>query len=460
MVHAAAGVTAGARALAESLPADPEHELVVADVPAVSQIEVWKSFVAALPRGRRPVRVVPGQEPYEIAPYVWQWLADRSGRPVLAPYGRTARVARSLFVHSAEHSGWVWFRRGVASAWQGKRFPQPVWDTIELGQLRAAGFRGVAEPLPAGMWLRPDVGDGVLAADRTKLTRTLPCLPDAPMIVLGARNVPDLELADVAEFLRTLRPEVAATARFVRFGGVALPPGATFGQALADVLDAEVHCYAGIPAGAPDALEVLALRADGSLGWNTFAQALAYRPRSAGPPRVCGYRQPIAGLGEVSPGVFWYAPEVVLEVVQAGLWIRPAAHVGDTAGVRATPLDPVHGLLLYEATEPTWADRLRDVAENVLDRLDDTTRLAARLMPTTALSDAALAGVTPRAVDRPTEVLRPPEQPAPPREPVAEVPEPPETDLPWLSRLMETVAMPVPVRPADTQMGHSDDRAE
>jgi hypothetical protein len=500
VVHAPDGVTAEARALAAALPADPEHELVVADLPSVSSVEVWKAFVAALPRGNRPLRVVPGQAPHEIAPYVWQWLADRVGRGVLAPYGRTHHVAGLLFVHSVEHSGWVWFRRNQAPAWKGKRFPRPDWDSIEVGQARTAGFRGVAEPLPAGMWLRPDVGDDVLTTGRARLTRTLPCLPGAPTIVLGAHDVADIELTDIAAFMRTLPPDTAARARFVRFGGVALPDGVPFGQALADVLDAEVCCYTGIPAGTQDALEVLALRQDGSLGRSAFAQAFTHRPRTA--PRLSIYRAPFDGLAEVSPGIYWYAPNVVLEIVRAGLWIRPAEQVTDPAGVRTVPLDPAHNLLLYDATDPTQAERLREMAESVLDRLDPANRPATRLMPTTALSETALAGLS-RTTARSdtarsdtarsdtartdaarmdaartevarTEVVRPGNQPVssvPAAVEPVPIPEPEpeadtqsedpaaETDLPWLSRLMETMSMPVPVRQADPVMERRDDRA-
>ncbi|MFL6124415.1 hypothetical protein [Actinophytocola sp.] len=556
VVHDADGVTAEAGALAESLPADPDHELVVADLPPVSPIEVWKAFAAALPRGRRPVRVVPGRQPREVAPHVWQWLADRTNRTVVAPYGMTHHLGNALFVHSADQSGWVEFRRGRGPAWRGKRFPRPAWDSVEFGRVRAAGFRGVAEPLPAGMWVRPDIGDGALTTGRTRL-RALPCQPDAPLLVLGARDAADLEPADIAAFCRTL----PTAPRFVLYGGVAVTNSAV-GQELADLLGVELCCYNGIPADPPD---VLTLRTDGSLGWNTFAQAFTYRP--GGGARLTVHRPPVDGLGEVSPGVYWYTRDVVLEVVRAGLWIRPAEQIADPAGVRNAPLDPVHNLLLYEATEPAAAELLREVAEGLVNRLDDATRVATRLMPSTALAGVDLAAVTrtterarppaeptpvpastpqapppsapttvlnsapsleipsspeptaalnpasplevppppaPTAVlksappleipprSEPTTVLEsappledplPPEptvalKPAPPLEaepvpepvpPPAPVPEEPvateedleeedltETDLPWLSRLMETMSMPVPVRPSEVE--RHDDR--
>lgn len=465
VVHAADGITGEAHALAETLPADPEHDLIVADLAPGSSQKVWKSFVSALPRGRRPLRVVPGRPPREIAPYVWQWVADRIGRPVLAPYGQVQTGVNGLFVHSLDKTGWVLFRRGAAPGWSGKRFPRPYWDSIEFGQVRAAGARGVAEPLPAGMWLRPDSGQDILATSRTRLATSLPCLPDSPLIVLGTHAARAVELSDVVAFVRSLPPNLASAARFVRYGDVVTRRGGPLGQELADALGMDVFTYTGIPAGSPGALDVLALRPDGSLGARVFAQAYAYRPAGGGTGRLCAYRVPVAGLGEVSPGVYGYAQGIVVEVVRAGLWIRPAQQVTDPAGVRAAPLDPQHNLVLYEET-----DRVRDAATDLRNRLDEATSRATVLMPTTALSSSILPG---RALADPTrtEVVRPTAQsgrPAP-SAPVPEAarprPEQPtmamtvadepadqsdDTDLPWLSRMMETMALPAP-RPSEVE---------
>lgn len=432
MIHAAAdGVTAGARALAESLPADPAYDLVVADLPAASPVEAWRSFVAALPKGRGPLRVVPGHEPREVASHVWQWLADETGRTVLAPCGTVNLLPGRLFVHSADQSGWVSFGPGQTPTWQGKRFPHVPWDTIEVGRVQSAGYRSVAEPLPAGVWIRPDVDEGVLTTARTRLSSTLPCLPDSATIVLGTPHAATVELSDIAGFLRTLPAKTAATARFVHYDGVALPDGIPLGQALADALDTEVQCYTGIPSGTPAAPDVLTLRADGSLGWSAFAQVLAYRPHAAGATRLARHRPPVAGLTEVAPGVYWLGQDVVLEVVPAGLWIRPADQATDPTGVRTVPLDPMQNLLFYEP-----ADGRHELAENLVPRLDDATRPATRLMPGTAPSGPPLA-TRPVAPTEPEEVVD-------------------DSDLPWLSRLMDTMSIPVPARPSEVE--HHDDR--
>jgi hypothetical protein len=211
----------------------------------------------------------------------------------------------------------------------------------------------------------------------------------------------------VAQFWATLSPEHRQGARFVQYGRVTLPGGLTLGQALADLLEDEVTCYSGMPVGPAPLSEVFTLRPDGSQGWNTYAQQYAYRPRnSAVPavPRLSFCRPPVAGMPELEPAVYRCTAEVVVEVVQSGLWVRPAAEPGHAAAVRAEALDPVVHLLRYEATGD-----LRAIAETLLGRLDYSTRLATRLVPVSA------------------------DREVPPEDTAAD-----ESELPWLSRMLDT----------------------
>ncbi|GAA1982145.1 hypothetical protein [Amycolatopsis minnesotensis] len=380
VVHAGDGGTAEARSLAASLPADPEHQVVVADLPPESPVELWESFAAALPDGQGPVRLVPGRRPLCFGSHVGPWLAERIARPVLAPYGLAIENGAGLFVHSGPRTGWGWFRPGRTPEWAAKRFPCPAWEAPEFAETRAVRGGAVAEPLPAGVWLRPGGADAVFERGRVRLIRTVPCLPDAPTIVLGSPDVPGLDLAEVKEFWRTLPGEVRARARFVAFGGLALPGDVSFGQALADALDAPVLCCTGIPVGSPRTPDVFALRQDGSHGWRPFAREVAYLPGDA-QPRVCAHRAPIAGLPEVATGVYRYAPDAVVEVVEAGLWIRPPGGGADVVTTRTAPLDPARNLVRYEASDPVRAGRMRSVAESVIGRLDYPTRLVTGLVP-------------------------------------------------------------------------------
>ncbi|MEC3980820.1 hypothetical protein [Amycolatopsis sp. H20-H5] len=431
LVHARDGGTAEARALAASLPADPGHLVVVVDLPSESPVEVWESFAAALPQGRGPVRLVPGRHPRRLGPRAGQWLAERLGRAVLAPYGLTHQgAAGSLFVHSGEHTGWGWYRPGREPEWAAKRFPRPVWDSPAVAEVRPSGAGAVAEPLPAGMWIRPDGADDLFARGRVRLIRSLPCHPEALTIVLGSQDVPGLELTEIAVFWRTLPPDVRAKAWFVELGGVVVPEGTTLGQALADLLGEEVRCYTGFPVGSPEAPDVFTLRSDGSHGWNTFARGFAYRPRGV-QPRLCAGQSPIADLRQVAPGVYQYSPDVVIEIVEAGLWVRSPEEIAAEATARTLPLDPVHNLVLYEAADPANAERMRGIAASVVDRLDYPTRLVTTLMPAAVPSGA-----------EPVE----PVGPVGPVEPVEMAEdEATETGSPWLSGRKDTMSLQPPV---------------
>lgn len=520
VVHTGDGGTDEARMLAASLPADPEHQVVVADLPAESPIEEWQSFARVLPKDRRPVRLVPGRQPLEIDPSIPPWLAERIGRPVLAPYGHVHRgAAGALFVHSGPQTGWGLFRPRQPAAWTAKRFPLPAWESPALAEVVAAGVGAVAEPLPAGMWIHPAGADEKFARERLRLVSTLPCQPGTPVLVLGSAEVPGLKPGDVAAFWRTLPAEVRGSAWFVLLGGIAVPAGGEAGPALAAAIGAEALCYNGIPVGSPDAPTVAALRPDGGPGWQPFARGFAYRPGDAR-PRLRGHRVPVGGLPEIVPGVYRYTPDMVVEIVRAGLWVRSLEDAGEGSGVaaRSVPVDPACALVLYEAGDPAKAGRLRAAAENLVKGLDPTVRPTARVLPVGAsrvdtpsertarpatsvpLEDGPaertirLMTMPPserslhESIERTTRLpgtAPPPEDKAEDKaeEKAAEKAEPEsagtaeptagsaETALPFLSRMMETVVMPVPAavrasapRPAQSRLsarleGHTDDRS-
>jgi len=436
VVHAT-GITAEARLLAMSLAVDPEYDLVVADLPTDSPAGVWESLASAFPRGRRGVRLVLARQSSELGPLAGNWLSERLGRTVVAPVGVVSQAEDgSLFVHSGPGSGWVRFRRGRKPEWESKRFPRPSWDSRAVAELRQTGSGSVAEPLPAGMWVRPHGEDAWLNPSRARLSRALPCRSETLAVVLGGRGIPELALEDVGRFWATLPEDDRSRVRFVQYGPVSLPHGGTLGQALADLLDTEVVCYSGIPVGPAKASEVFTLRSDGSHGWNTYAQQFIYQPQDAAPPRLCGYRRPVAGLPEVAPGVYRCAPDAVLEVVQAGLWLRPPDEPAHAAAIRSAPADPAIHVLRYEATGQEQAERMRTLAEEALAHLDYSTRLTSRLIPV-IVSDGELLAA-------PAEFAKESKGPvavAAPVEPhVSEVSaqEPAEVSLTWLATLLDT----------------------
>ncbi|TVT57822.1 hypothetical protein FNH05_06930 [Amycolatopsis rhizosphaerae] len=428
LVHGRAGASDEAQALAVTV-AEPELGLVVADLPSDSQANAWEALAVAIPKEKRGIRLVLAGPFRESGFEVGQWLSARLDRTVVAADGRVLPAAGGgLFVTTGQDSrtgSWVRFQPGQAPEREGSRFPRPAWESAAVTGTSPLGSGTTAEQLPAGMWLRTDGDERWLAVSRTRLIRTLACLPDVLTVVLGGQHIPELPLDEVKRFWALLAAEDRSRVRFVHYGPVRPEPGnRPLGHLLADTLGEEVNCYAGIPVGGGVMPDVFTVRPDGSHGWKTFAQVYSY-PGGAEPaaPRLRAHREPLPGLPEITPGVYRYAPDAVVEVVAAGLWIRPPEEPAHAAHVRSAPVDVVRLRLFHEAGEA--AERMRTVAEEVRDRLEYSTRLAVTLVPVTASSASG---------------------PEPTGEPE---PEPGSVALPWLARLLATGAFLLPEREPD-----------
>jgi hypothetical protein len=399
VVCAEGAMTAEAKALALSVGADPEHDLVVVDLPPDSPVSAWESLATLMPKGRRAVRLVIGGRSREAAALTGQWLSVRLKRTFVVPDGKVLMGAGgSLLVHSGPNSGWVRFRPGRAPQLEGKRFPRPRWETPALDDLVTGRPEMVTEPLPGGLWIRSAGDTEAVAKSRSRLVGGMAFQPDVLSIVVGGPDLPPVSLDDVAAFCRLLPVECRSRVRFVRYGPVALSGGTTFGHGLANLLGGEVVCYGGMPIGLPTSCEVFTVLPDGMLGWNTLAQQLAYRPQAnpipAAVPELRAYRGPMPGLTEIAPAVYACEPDVVVEVVQSGLWVRPSREVPNAARVRALPADPLEHVIAFEAADVEQAGRMRAVAEVVLARLDQSTRAVTKLVPATTVHSARVKDIS------------------------------------------------------------------
>ncbi|WP_433196004.1 hypothetical protein [Lentzea sp. CA-135723] len=361
------------RDLALGLAADPEHELVVVDLPPDSSMAVWEAAAKLLPRKRRGLRLVISGRPRETTALAGQWLSERLGRTVIAPDGAVLPGADgTLFVDSGWGTGWRRFQPGRTPELDGKRFPRPSWDEVSsLVEVMPTSAGAVAEPVPGGAWLRPRGPESVLGPHRGRLVETLPCQPDVCVVVLGCPGATAVTMHDVARFWSWLPDPLREKVRMVAYGPIATP--GPYGQSVADALGTEVTCYTGLPVGARHDPDVYALRTDGALGWRAFAEEVSYVPARPGepapPPALVAYREPFYGVDEVEPAVYRYSAHAVLEVVQSGLWLRPPHEVGHAAAVRATEPDASRHLVLFDDDE-----HLRDLADDVFGRLDPMTR--------------------------------------------------------------------------------------
>ncbi|MEU5439941.1 hypothetical protein [Streptomyces griseofuscus] len=388
LVHPKGEPDPQAAAFAAGLAADPQHTLAVVDLPYGS-LEGSADAVARLLAGRgESLRLVFGRGTPQEARRAAQRIADRLDRLVLAPDGAVLPTdGGGLFIPSDHGAGWLRFRPGRSAERDSRRFPKPRWEFSTFDRPWTTSGHGVAEPAPCGVWVRSP-HDHPAAESGRRLVDRLPSHPDILTVVLGSPGGPPVTLADVTRLWETVLPSARSWVRFLHLGPVALPEGAeALGQELADALGQQVVLYAGVPVESRAGLaspEVAAVRADGTLGHHPFVSELMYFPRTGtvpAPPALFGLRQPLFGVPEITAGVYEYAADAVLEVVQSGLWMRPLAEPADGDAVRRIPAAPGYAAILYDRSTPGAADRMRSLAEDMLWRLDPERREGFTIAP-------------------------------------------------------------------------------
>jgi hypothetical protein len=386
VVHGPDGITEQARALALSVAAEPDADVVIADLPAGSPSASWEALALALPPGSRELRLLPGTDAIEGLAVEARWLSERLGRTVLAPDGPVIVGSSGvMFVGSGSPGNWTRLAPGNPSQ-VAPRLTMPSWHSSVLACSGRIGPGAAAEPLPAGAWLRPDGRQVWLDADRARLARWLCVQSGVPTVVLGGHGTSELQLEDVARWWEPAPREIRAKARFVLYGPVQAPAGDAPGQALADKLGVEVICYAGLPIGNAEVPKIVVPRSDGSHGWVPFSLQVAYSPRYGGvsvrdTPAIEAHRRPPGNLVEVAPAVYRADVDAVVEVVQAGLWVRPPHEVTHAGTVRGKPAEQDVHIVFYEAGGEEQATRMRELAAELSGRFDVVMRQATKIVP-------------------------------------------------------------------------------
>ncbi|MGW6911551.1 hypothetical protein [Streptomyces sp. NPDC054940] len=402
LVHPAGKVNPQLHAFAGGLAHDPEHTLVVVDLPEDPPVEDWESVASLLKRRGRSFRVIIGRPSRETAMTAGQLLADRLERTVLTPDGWVLPAAGGvLFVPEAAGSGWLGFQPRRSSTWArlgpprrapqvSRRFPVPKWDHAVPEGSFATSANGTAEPVPGGVWVRrTDQPESEQDVHRRRLAASLLCQSDRLVVVLGCPGGANLSVEDIERFWGRVAPAARPLVRFTAYGPVTVPKGSSLGQVLADRFGQQVTVYAGLPTvGEPgtDGARIRVLATDGTPGPPAFVRELVYRPAvapgsTAPPPELRGRRRPADGLPEVSAGVYEYAPDAVLEVTQSGLWLRPPAAPSDAPAVHRVPADPGMTVIHFDAGTPESAERMRTLAEELRHKLDPALAESCRVRP-------------------------------------------------------------------------------
>lgn len=385
VVHLAGQLDPRAIEFARTIARDPEHTVVVADIPPDGPIELWHAVAGRLGRRRGGYRLVLGRHSRDTAVMTGQWLAERLNCPVVVSDGDLVLgTGGTLFSSALKGRGWVRFRRSRPPEQDSCRFPTPPWTFAGAEKVWRLGPVSVVEPLPSGVWIRS--ADRVTEHDRRMLVSALPARQDTLTVVIGAPRARPLPLSEILRFARSAPTEIREKLRFVQYGSVDVLRSCA-GQALADRLGAPVTWYAGLPM--PDG-SLRTVAPDGALTWRCLARELRYQPSTMTTartmvPQLLSYDSPIPGAPELSPGVYWYTVDSVVEIVQSGLWLRSPTLPGNAAQVRAAPTDPYRAQILVDTTGHGSAPRMERLANDLLVMLDPAMRRMFRVLPVSVL---------------------------------------------------------------------------
>ncbi|MEU3862607.1 hypothetical protein AB0F03_35710 [Streptomyces sp. NPDC028722] len=391
LVHPDTGPDRRSLLFAAGLAADPAYAVVVVDLPQETALEAVEEAVArAVPAGPRGLRLVFGRPPAQGPAAAGRWLAGRLGREVIVPDGVLLPSAGgALFIGADRGRGWVLCTPEGQERYVSRRFPRPAWDETLPDRPWPVGASAVAEPVSAGVWLRPAREDAAQHRHRRYLAARLRGRGDAATVVIGTPGAPEPAPEEVAHFWRGLPEDARSTMRVVLSGRVPTPGGRPFGETLAALVGEPVHVYNGFPltdpvVGHEPLNEVTLPGPDGTPGRPVFAREyLCLPPEPGGPPHpslAVDHRWPLDHLSMLRRGLYRGGAGVVLEVLPWGLWIRPSVEPSSADEVRAAPPDPHHELILCDDSVPEVLPRSQQLAEEVIRRLPPETGLLVRVL--------------------------------------------------------------------------------
>ena len=405
------GASQAALTLARSLPADRGRTVVVIDFPPGGESTFWQSAANAL-RGRGGIRLAVSFAGSMRPTAPAQWLAAQLQAEVIAPDGALTTVPGAAFVTgSTGYGSWLRFLPGASPTPFGRRFPVPAWEAMDPNSAWPTGDVGIAEPIPAGLWLRAQSVPFDPNSQDARAIVALPCRENVLTIVIGGPGQPSIPTEEICKLLNALSSAARSRVRLVQYD---IEAGAEQAQDVAEQLGEPINFYTGLPVSnlrEGGGAVVVAVDRRGKPTWHPFVTEMRCIPRVLKDENeVSGYRNPVPGLAELSPGVFGLGDGVVLEVVASGLWVREATAAGG-ADVRALPVDPEWARLTVGTPGRATPGAVAVAGAALVERLEPEVRKLLRLV----FCDATETDIPwPTAVEeertKPTPVFSEPEE--------------------------------------------------
>jgi hypothetical protein len=239
-------------AFAAGLAADPDHTIVICDLPGEYPEHAWEPVVKALAATDGSLRLVPwGRHPVGLLP-VGELLGRRLARVVVAADGHPeASAGGGLFVPPDAGTGWYRVGPGRLPRRDSRRFPKPGWTAwAPLEDMVTLSPATTLHPLPSGAWLSPGGSGPAHGNDGTRdhgrwLYRNVAWSHHTINVVLGQPGAPPVPAADVARLWSTLPVKARQRVQFVPYG-----TSGPSHQELADALGGRVTVAAPAGSGA------------------------------------------------------------------------------------------------------------------------------------------------------------------------------------------------------------------
>ncbi len=338
--------TKGPAAVARSLPFEVDRLAVVLAGPVDAMLpelaDQLRRFVEA---GWESVRLVGSAvAASDGGPSAGQILADRLGVEVVAPDGQLLVVPDgSLFVVSGSglRSGAWWrCRPGRAPVATGARFPTPSWEN-DLALVADPELPDIVlDEVPAGLWVhRPGV------PDLTDLAYAMPVDEQAVALLVSRPGDPPLPANQLIRLIgrlpRTLQDNLLA----VPYGDEPVTD-APLGAVAAIATEGAVRASTGLTLQVSRRRRrVFAVNDHGKPTWRPFVRDLVHYPYdSAAEPLA--WAEPFPELATIGPAQFELTGRWTVELVGAGLWVRPTARTAGADLVRSMPAAAQHCTVL------------------------------------------------------------------------------------------------------------------
>ncbi|MFC5005456.1 tetratricopeptide repeat protein [Dactylosporangium cerinum] len=345
VVHSGDEPSPGAAALVVSPHRATECVVVISShtvkVQSAMVEELAEVLAKGLPSGYTAMRFVAwdGACATNERPAAAHLISMRLGIDVIAAAGPLLGVpGGSLFApigRGERRPGGFWrFRAGAQPTRVGWRFPAPQWEA-DLSQVPEQTGDLVLDQIPAGLWLHRRRPGSV-----TDLAYSVPTDDSHPAIILSHPSEEPLHRDGLVRALLVIPAPVLDRCVFTPYGQRPLRDGPV-GPVVADVLGRAVHVRTGLPLCAPAGQRaVVTIDQKGLPCWRTFARELWHAPRT-GAPRPVDWVNPCPDVLDTPAGAatFTLGSGWVLEVIQAGLWIRPEHLTNPADWIRGLPVD-------------------------------------------------------------------------------------------------------------------------